>query len=153
MVIIFVVEHYCQWVVVNRISFWQRHTAWSTSKIDGYDFHRTVFYYCYFRDRSIISVNGFNVVLGSHSQSSVEKGEQSVPVEKFTFNPEYNTKSLIGDVAVIKLYTSVKYSNTIAPICLSKPGDVIDSKSTCVVAGWGNLKGCNTNGHLLQGFN
>jgi hypothetical protein len=82
----------------------------------------------------------FSVIFGNHDHALGEFGEVQVPVEKYVWHPEYSIQGLIGDVAVIKLKYPVKFSKTIIPICLAKPGDKPDPNSLCVVAGWGNTK-------------
>lgn len=68
-----------------------------------------------------------------------EKGEQTIPVEKYYIHKDYVYGNQNADLMILKLKRPVKFSKTIYPICLdsSKP----DPRSDCFVAGWGKTSG------------
>lgn len=88
--------------------------------------------------------------LGIHDLEHPEKGVQYVTVENITTHKDYFEHCFMNDtvsnivpninvdIAVLKLKKSVKFSDTIHPICLadSKP----DKQSVCFFAGWGKGK-------------
>lgn len=44
-----------------------------------------------------------------------------------------------NDIALIKLSTPVKFSDTIMAACLPNSGDILPNKAPCYVTGWGRL--------------
>ena len=65
---------------------------------------------------------------------------------KIITHPDYQRTALYGDIALLKINGSIRYSPFIRPICLP-PANVLKSFIPyCVVTGFGNLD----NGGLLK---
>lgn len=56
------------------------------------------------------------VRLGSHFRSS---GGEILGVEKVFSHPGYNTNTLLNDIGLIKLNTTIQYKREIGPVCLA----------------------------------
>nr|AYV89180.1 serine protease 48-like isoform X2 [Tetranychus evansi] len=69
-------------------------------------------------------------------------------VSKIWFDPRYDPSDLSNDFAILTLSTPVKFSQTIAPICLPK---VENGLSKLVVSGWGTTAaGASSSDQLLE---
>ncbi|XP_025071202.1 transmembrane protease serine 2 isoform X1 [Alligator sinensis] len=61
-------------------------------------------------------------------------------VQKIIPHPNYNTETKDNDVALMKLQTSVSFTNFVAPICLPNPGMMFQPNQSCWISGWGALQ-------------
>lgn len=79
---------------------------------------------------------GMEVVLGNRSPNRYIKGELRLNINRIIIHEDYYNGSLENDIALLRLATSVTFSNHIRPLCLSKMP--IDNAKECVMAGWGD---------------
>jgi len=54
---------------------------------------------------------------------------------KWISHPNYNSRTLANDVALVKLTRTVAFSNVISPVCLPRGAATVVG-STGVVTGW-----------------
>lgn len=78
------------------------------------------------------------VRLGSHSRTS---GGEVLGVEKVFVHPGYNTNTLLNDIGLIKLNTTIQYKPEIGPVCLAEPTTTTASlvEKTVIVTGYVNF--------------
>ncbi len=78
-----------------------------------------------------------SVVLGSSSLYMEQPGRLEVQVQKIMPHPFYDDVNLDNDIALIKLSSSVPFSDAIQPVCLNWDRNEISVFGTCYAAGWG----------------
>jgi len=83
------------------------------------------------------------VVAGSHSKRVFAKGEQKRKVVEVKFHESYSSKTVMNDIAIIRLDKSIKFSETIRPICIPRSDDDLPTKRICIVTGWGRNESQN----------
>ncbi|KAF4552574.1 Trypsin [Elsinoe fawcettii] len=88
-----------------------------------------------------LSTSGLTIRAGSNSRSS---GGTVSSVTRIINNPNFNSNTLDGDVAILKLTTSIPQSSTIAYAVLAASGSDPASGSSATVAGWGTLSSGGT---------
>lgn len=88
------------------------------------------------------SLRKFEIVLGEHDSNITEGWEQTRTLEKIILHPNYNLSlsSFDYDLALVKLSSPVELNDHVAPVCLPSESqdDKFNSRSTCVVTGWGS---------------
>ena len=79
----------------------------------------------------------YSIALGAHNLSDVN---QTVPVQKFIFHPDFDENTYDNDIAVIKLQTPISsFTDKIQPTCLLRSKKVYDESNSYLVAGWGAI--------------
>ena len=76
-----------------------------------------------------------SVRAGSSLRSS---GGVVIPVKQAINHPEYDQKTLLNDVAVLKLSESFEFNDVIQPIALNC--DEVSDDTECIVSGWGRTE-------------
>merc|ERR1712088_1010376 len=82
--------------------------------------------------------NYVKVLLGEHSIADSENTKADV--EEVIMHPQYNTRTLNNDFAILRLSSPVNYTTEVAPACL--PADVTATyvNAVATVTGWGTLE-------------
>jgi len=83
------------------------------------------------------------VVAGSHSKRILAQGEQKRKVVDVKFHQDYSPKTVMNDIAVVRLDKSIQFSDTIRPICIPSADSDLPTKSICIVSGWGRNESQN----------
>jgi len=86
----------------------------------------------------------YKVVIGNHFQNESDAGEEIRKVNRVQYYPKWNYNKLSKlrfnhDIAIIKLASPVKFSDTIQPIALPKKGELLAEGTECIIAGWGYI--------------
>ncbi|KHJ41408.1 trypsin [Trichuris suis] len=76
------------------------------------------------------------VAVGAHNVKFFETERTVFPVDRFT-HPPYNDKTQEGDIALLYLKKPVTFTDTIMPVCLPKPHDLLPEGVPCYISGWG----------------
>ncbi|CAF95783.1 unnamed protein product, partial [Tetraodon nigroviridis] len=96
----------------------------------------------------------FNVTVGEHDRTVVEKTEQHRQVVKVFIHPGYNKTNSDKDLAVLKLHRPVKLGLYVVPICLPAQNSSISRTLANVrhstVSGWGRLSRYGPPATILQ---
>ncbi|XP_069780454.1 granzyme K-like isoform X2 [Narcine bancroftii] len=102
---------------------------------------------------NIEELKSARVLLGAHSLTKEEKSKQSLGIEKQIPHPNFNSKTLINDIMLLKLNKSAKINKYVNLLKLPQ-GKVKDEKprTRCTVAGWGitNAKSENASDTLQE---
>ncbi|XP_075339020.1 vitamin K-dependent protein C [Odontesthes bonariensis] len=83
----------------------------------------------------------FKVRLGDYERLKTEGTEVTLSVAKAIEHPDYNSRTVDNDIALLRLQTPAPFSNHIVPVCL--PGREMAERvlhvngTTTVVTGWG----------------
>ncbi|KAM4526304.1 mast cell tryptase-like [Fundulus diaphanus] len=66
--------------------------------------------------------------------------EVSRDIVKIIVHPKFNNNTLDNDIALLKLSSSVKFTNYIRPVCLAASGSTFQNGTSSWVTGWGNVE-------------
>ncbi|XP_038077281.1 uncharacterized protein LOC119745130 [Patiria miniata] len=78
------------------------------------------------------------IVFGSSLLDTPSDYPHGYRIAQFFIHPEYDDLTHKNDIALVKLATPVRYTDTIQPACLETEDDEVDKYDTCHVAGWGH---------------
>ncbi|KRY93051.1 Granzyme B(G,H) [Trichinella pseudospiralis] len=92
--------------------------------------------------------NGTDVILtaahcvhdatGAHDlESHFEESQRKIPVKNFVIHPDYNPKTLVADIALLKLKEKIPYTDKTRPACLPNKDDEPITNELCYASGWG----------------
>nr|XP_046270610.1 transmembrane protease serine 9 [Scatophagus argus] len=85
------------------------------------------------------STSGLIVYLGRQSQQGLNPNEVSRTVAQIIRHPNYNSNTNDNDIALLRLSSTVTFTNFILPVCLAAPGSTFFSGTDSWVTGWGNI--------------
>ncbi|XP_040918369.1 cationic trypsin-like [Toxotes jaculatrix] len=86
------------------------------------------------------STAGLLVYLGRDTQQGLNLNEVSRSVSQIIPHPDYNSNTNNNDMALLRLSSTVEFTNYIKPVCLASEGSVFAAGTTCWVTGWGNVQ-------------
>uniref|UniRef100_A0A8C5GIR2 Zgc:100868 n=1 Tax=Gouania willdenowi TaxID=441366 RepID=A0A8C5GIR2_GOUWI len=79
------------------------------------------------------------VYVGRQTQGSSNPNEVSRSVSSVINHPNYNSATNDNDIALLKLSSTVTFTNYIRPVCLAASGSSVHSGEDVWVTGWGTL--------------
>lgn len=90
------------------------------------------------------SITNLVVYLGRQNQQGTNPNEVSHTVTQIICHPNYSSSTSDNDICLLKLSSSVTFTNYIRPVCLAAPGSSFYAGTTSWVTGWGTLSsgGC-----------
>ncbi|KAK9889389.1 hypothetical protein WA026_004663 [Henosepilachna vigintioctopunctata] len=65
--------------------------------------------------------------------------EQLKPIQKIFIHPGYENNGFVNDIALLRMKTSVTFSDYIRPVCLPKLEESLEDDVQCTILGWGQL--------------
>ncbi|NXW88597.1 CTRL protease, partial [Alopecoenas beccarii] len=77
------------------------------------------------------------VVLGQYDRSSRVESVQVKSVAKVVTNPNWDSKTLNNDIALLKLSSPAQLGARVSPVCLPPANLVLSDNLQCVTTGWG----------------
>jgi secreted trypsin-like serine protease len=84
-----------------------------------------------------------SVVIGDHTRNEVNAVRESKDVAAIYMHPNYNSRTLVNDIALVKLASPITFSADIQPVCGPEQTDLfVSQKSTC--SGWGTTSSGGT---------
>eukprot|EP00063_Salmo_salar_P085396 XP_014060231.1 PREDICTED: serine protease 27-like [Salmo salar] len=92
--------------------------------------------YCFSR---YTSTSGLLVYLGRQNQQSINSNEVSQTVSQIIRHPNYNSATNDNDICLLKLSSSVPFTDYIQPVCLAAVGSTYYTGTTSWVTGWGDI--------------
>ncbi|KRZ66495.1 Transmembrane protease serine 9 [Trichinella papuae] len=85
-----------------------------------------------------VSADKIDVVTGAHDlENHFEESQRKIPVKNFVVHPDYNTRYLVADIALLKLKEKIPYTDKTRPACLPNKDDEPIPKELCYASGWG----------------
>ncbi|XP_071321338.1 polyserase-2 [Trachinotus anak] len=88
---------------------------------------------------SSTSTRSPTVILGRQSQQGSNPNEVSRTVTQTIIHPNYNPSTNDNDIALLRLSSTVAFSNFILPVCLAASDSVFFNGTDTWVTGWGNI--------------
>ncbi|KFQ23020.1 Transmembrane protease serine 12, partial [Mesitornis unicolor] len=80
--------------------------------------------------------NKWRAVLGIHNLWKHGQHTAKRRIRSIIVHPEFKTETFENDIALFQLYSAVRYSDYIQPVCLHLH-PYIDNETECFVSGWG----------------
>ncbi|XP_067896110.1 transmembrane protease serine 2-like [Heterodontus francisci] len=74
----------------------------------------------------------------------------SYNIDKFISHEKFDSKTKDYDIALMKLRTPFKFSETLRPACLPNYGQKFSTASNCWISGWGDTKEGGSPSEILQ---
>uniref|UniRef100_A0A3Q3XJ31 Peptidase S1 domain-containing protein n=1 Tax=Mola mola TaxID=94237 RepID=A0A3Q3XJ31_MOLML len=86
-----------------------------------------------------ISPSILDVYLGRQSQEGSNPNEVSRKVSQIINHPDYDSRTIDNDIALLKLSSPVSFTNYILPACLAAPDSTFHNGTDSWVTGWGTI--------------
>lgn len=92
------------------------------------------------------------VAAGAHDLDNPAAGQQVAEVKEVKYHPAYDPDTTMHDIAILKLKTPIKFSDTVQPVCLPNADEKVADNTQATVAGWGLTRegGQDTSQILMQ---
>merc|ERR1711973_686018 len=97
-----------------------------------------------------------HIIVGEHNycdgnpQGSPNEGGKLIKVKKITLHPDYNSRTIDNDIAVLELAEDLTFTKKIKPACLPSSETKDYSGSASTVSGWGGTIGWRPNDQQPQ---
>nr|XP_025044528.1 transmembrane protease serine 12 isoform X2 [Pelodiscus sinensis] len=94
----------------------------------------------------------WRVMIGLHDTSRPERHTVKRRVRDIFVHSQFQMETFENDIALFKLYKSVRYNDYIQPICLPAThfNLNINNQSTCFLSGWGSISEKGQGSPILQ---
>ena len=76
--------------------------------------------------------------------------EEVITLSKIFIHPQYNSKTIDNDIALVKLSKPVKYTKYIRPACIPASGSKVKAGADAFVSGWGTTSEGGSTSPILQ---
>lgn len=86
----------------------------------------------------------FSVTLGLHDRNAPEKWVVTRTVSRKIEHPSYNSRLFTNDIALLKLSSTVDYTDQIVPVCIPAATDNHNGLSSSYATGWGTTSSAGT---------
>merc|ERR1712126_613656 len=91
------------------------------------------------------------VIVGEHNEcDGVNEGGKLIKVRKMTMHPDYNSRTIDNDIALLELAEDLTFTKKIKPACLPSSETKDYSGSASTVSGWGGTIGYGPNDQQPQ---
>uniref|UniRef100_A0AAV2LFL2 Peptidase S1 domain-containing protein n=1 Tax=Knipowitschia caucasica TaxID=637954 RepID=A0AAV2LFL2_KNICA len=85
------------------------------------------------------SASAYTLYFGKQTQSGSNPHEETRPVSQIIVHADYNSTTFNNDIALMKLSSSISYSDYIKPVCLASSSSLFHNSTSCWGTGWGRL--------------
>ncbi|OXB56544.1 hypothetical protein ASZ78_008808 [Callipepla squamata] len=101
---------------------------------------------------SLRDPNFWRAVLGTDNLWKHGKHAAKRSITHISVHPEFNSETFENDIALFKLRSAVRYSDSIQPICLppAHPHHHTNSETKCFISGWGRVAEKGKTSSVLQ---
>jgi len=85
--------------------------------------------------------SAWKIRLGEHHMFEHDESQVELDVEKVILYPERNPPETLNfDIALVKLVSTVPFSEYVNRICLPQEGEEFPTGTRCLTAGWGHME-------------
>ncbi|CAH4036623.1 trypsin-4-like [Pieris brassicae] len=77
-------------------------------------------------------------------------GGEMYDVKESYMHPHYDSKTIINDAGLVKLYTTLRFSSRVLPILLAARDSKLPANEMAIVSGWGNMREGGQSAQFLQ---
>ncbi len=95
--------------------------------------------FCFSSDHLSVNPAALLVYLGRQSQEGSNPNEVTRTVTQIISHPDYNPTTINNDIALLKLSSSVTFTQFILPVCLAATDSAFFNGTDSWVTGWGNI--------------
>ncbi|KAB5583777.1 hypothetical protein PHYPO_G00099530 [Pangasianodon hypophthalmus] len=88
---------------------------------------------------SSTKTSGLTVYLGKQTLSGSNPNQIARGVAQIVLHPSYNNATQNNDIALLRLNSSVTFTNYIRPVCLAGQGSSFPDGTNCWISGWGSI--------------
>ncbi|XP_006825091.1 suppressor of tumorigenicity 14 protein homolog [Saccoglossus kowalevskii] len=92
----------------------------------------------------------YTIVAGEHDRGTSDSSQQSRSISTIVVHDSYNSFTLDYDIALLKVSTSLSWTNYVIPACLEVGGHTFSDGKICYITGWGDTLGTGDNTYLYQ---
>lgn len=85
------------------------------------------------------STAGFTASLGRQTQEGTNNNEVSRTLSEIILHPQYDSTTNDNDIALLRLSSTVDFTNFIRPVCLAATGSDFPGGTSTWVTGWGTI--------------
>ncbi|XP_063076728.1 trypsin-1-like [Engraulis encrasicolus] len=86
-----------------------------------------------------VTTSGLTIYLGRQSQEGSNANEVSVGVSEIINHADYNSNTQENDISLLRLASTVTFTNYVRPVCLAASGSTYDGGANVWVTGWGTI--------------
>jgi len=97
-----------------------------------------------------VSSANFNVVAGEYDKTTTSGNEQSRWAVQVIKHPDYNSRAIDWDFALIRLESPMEINDCVGTVCLPTEDADVAPNSQCWITGWGTLSSGGGSPDLLQ---
>ncbi|MCJ8729129.1 hypothetical protein PDJAM_G00102700 [Pangasius djambal] len=83
--------------------------------------------------------SGLTVYLGKQTLSGSNPNQIARGVTQIVLHPSYNNATQNNDIALLRLNSSVNFTDYIRPVCLAGQGSSFPGGTNCWISGWGSI--------------
>ncbi|KAL1272662.1 hypothetical protein QQF64_028524 [Cirrhinus molitorella] len=87
-----------------------------------------------------VSASSLRVYLGRRTQEGPNPNEISRTVRTIIVHPSYNSYTNDNDIALLRLSSTVTFTNYIRPVCLAAQSSVFSAGTSSWITGWGDVQ-------------
>lgn len=88
-----------------------------------------------FRERK----SAVTVYLGKQTFNGFNPNQMIRYVKEVILHPNYNSTTKNNDIALLRLHSSVTFSDYVRPVCLAGQGSLFPDDAMSWITGWGNM--------------
>ncbi|XP_077863476.1 atrial natriuretic peptide-converting enzyme-like [Saccoglossus kowalevskii] len=85
----------------------------------------------------IVDISSIKAVMGIKYTNSYVSSKQTRTISTFYIHPEYNYRTYVNDIALLKLTSPVTYTDRVRPACIALEDIVLPAGRLGYIAGWG----------------
>lgn len=85
------------------------------------------------------SMSTLTVYLGKQTLNGPNPNQIARGVKQVILHPNYNSATQDNDIALLRLNSSVTFTNYIRPVCLAGQGSSFPDNTNCWITGWGRV--------------
>ncbi|XP_017336011.1 serine protease 27 [Ictalurus punctatus] len=90
---------------------------------------------CFSRERK----SAVTVYLGKQTFNGFNPNQMIRYVKEVILHPNYNSTTKNNDIALLRLHSSVTFSDYVRPVCLAGQGSLFPDDAMSWITGWGNM--------------